>query len=124
MDLANTTSKLHTILDDLICKHKDNEYVYGRLINYVENLLPIALNNATEINKQREARRTILSANQDEFTSRFLQKNHYFYSPPTELFLHYDGFHFVIRNEDDIYHQVLSTISYEKCLQDWRHKVN
>ena len=119
-----TTNKLHTIIDDLIIKHKDNEYVYGRLVNYIENLLPVALHNATEINKQREARRTILSANQDEFTARFLQKNHYFYSPPTELFLHYDGFHFVIRNEDDIYHQILSTISYEKCLLDWRHKVN
>ena len=122
MDL--TINKLHTIIDDLITKHKDNDYVYGRLVNYIENLLPVALDNATEINKQREARRTILSANQDEFTSRFLQKNHYFYSQPTELFLHYDGFHFVIRDEDDIYHQILSTISYEKCLLDWRHKVN
>jgi len=124
MDLSIITNKLHTTIDDLISKHKDNEYVYGRLVNYIENLLPVALDNATEINKQREARRTILSANQDEFTSRFLQKNHYFYSPPTELFLHYDGFHFVIRDEDDIYHQILSTISYEKCLLDWRHKVN
>jgi len=123
MDL-DTTNKLHTIIDDLITKHKNNEYVYGRLHNYIEYLLPVALDNATELNKQREARRTTLSANQDEFTKRFLQKNNYYYSPPTELFLHYDGLHFVIHSEDDIYHQVLSMISSEKCLRDWRHKVN
>jgi hypothetical protein len=121
MDLATV---LHTKLDDLIAKHKDNDYVYGRLVNYIENLLPVALDNATEINKQREARRNILSANKDEFTTRFLQKNNYYYSPPTELFLKYDGLHFVIQNEDDIYHQVLSMISSEKCLREWRYKVN
>ena len=72
MELDNTTSKLHNTLDNLINKHKDNEYVFGRLVNYIENLLPTALDNATELNKKREARRTILSANQDEFTVRFL----------------------------------------------------
>ena len=126
MDLATTTTEqnLHQIIDDLISKHKDNEYVYGRLVNYIENLLPVALDNAVELNKQREARRNTLCANRDEFTTRFLQKNNYYYSPSTELFLHYDGLHFVIRDEDDIYHQVLSMISSEKCLSDWRNKVN
>ena len=124
MDLDTTTQKLHSVIDHLIAKHKDNDYVFGRLVNYIENLLPVALDNATELNKQRETRRNTLSANRDEFTTRFLQKNNYYYSPPTELFLHYDGLHFVIQSEDDIYHQVLSMISSEKCLRDWRHKVN
>jgi hypothetical protein len=126
MDLVNITieQNLHKTIDDLISKHKDNHYVYGRLVNYIENLLPLALDNAVELNKQREARRNMLSANKDEFTARFLQKNNYYYSPSTELFLHYDGLHFVIRDEDDIYHQVLSMISSEKCLSDWRNKVN
>ena len=124
MDLDTTAINLHVTLDNLIAKHKSNEYVYGRLVNYIENLLPVALDNATSLNIQREARRNTLSANRDEFTTRFLQKNNYYYSPPTELFLHYDGLHFVIRKEDDIYHQILSTITSEKCLRDWRHKVN
>jgi hypothetical protein len=124
MDLVNTISKLHSTIDDLIAKHQPNDYVFGRLVNYIQNLLPGALDNATELNKQRETRRNILSANQDEFTARFLKRNNYFYSPPTELFLHYDGLHFVLRNEDDIYHQIQSTISSEKCLREWRHKVN
>jgi hypothetical protein len=108
----------------MIEKYKDNEYVFGRLVNYIENLLPTALENATETQKHREERRTQLSANRDEFTSRFLLKNRYFYSQQTELFLHYDGLHFVIHSEDDIQHQILSTISSEFCLREWKHKVN
>ena len=116
--------KMHANLDKMIEKYSNNEYVYGRLINYMENLLPTALENAIDVQKQREERRNQLTANRDEFTLRFLQKNRYFYSQQTELFLHYDGLHFVIHSEDDIQHQILSTISSEKCLREWKHKVN
>jgi hypothetical protein len=119
-----TTLNLHVLLDALIEKYQNNEYVYGRLVNYIENLLPTALENDTALQKQREERRIQLSANRDEFTTRFLKKNSYYYSAQTELFLHYDGLHFVIHSEDDIQHQILTTISSEKCLRDWKHKVN
>ena len=117
-------AKLHHQLQNMIEKYNNNEYVFGRLTNYIENLLPTALENATELQKQREDRRIQLSANRDEFTIRFLEKNRYFYSIQTELFLHYDGLHFVIHSEDDIQHQILSTISSEQCLREWKHKVN
>ena len=117
-------TNLHNNLDKMIEKYSNNEYVFGRLVNYIEHLLPTALENAAELQKQREDRRNQLSANRDEFTTRFLEKNRYFYSIQTELFLHYDGLHFVIHSEDDIQHQILSTISSEQCLREWKHKVN
>jgi hypothetical protein len=115
---------MHANLDKMIEKYSNNTYVFGRLMNYLEHLLPTALENAIELQKQREERRIQLSANRDEFTLRFFEKNNYFYSSQTELFLHYDGLHFVIHSEDDIQHQILSTISSEKCLREWKHKVN
>jgi hypothetical protein len=120
----NEHDNMHNNLTNLIEKYKTNEYVFGRLINYMENLLPVALENAAETHKQREERRIQLSENRDEFTARFLQKNKYFYSSQTELFLHYDGLHFVVHSEDDIQHQILSTITNEKCLREWKHKIN
>ena len=117
-------TKLHLGLDELIQKHQDNDYVYGRLVNYMEHFLPLALQNAVELHKQREERKTQLTTDRDEFTTRFLHKNNYFYSPQTELFLKYDGLHFGIYNEDDIQHQILTTISAEKCLRAWKHKIN
>ena len=121
---AMHVTAMHANLDKMIEKYSTNEYVFGRLMNHMENLLPTALENATELQKQREERRIQLSANRDEFTGRFLEKNRYFYSSQTELFLHYDGLHFVIHNEDDIQHEILSTISSEQCLREWKHKIN
>lgn len=116
--------ELHDKLEIMTEKYKDNEYVYGRLLNYIHNLLPTALETEVIKQKQRNERFSQLNADKDEFTCRFLKTNNYFYSIPTELFLHYDGLHFVLQNEDDIHHQILSTISSEKCLRDWKHKVN
>ena len=68
---------MHANLDKMIDKYSNNEYVFGRLVNYMENLLPTALENAMELLKQREERRIQLSANRDEFTLRFFEKNNY-----------------------------------------------
>jgi len=115
---------LHRLLDGLIEKYGNNEYVFGRLCNYMEKLLPVALDNAVIIYKQRDDRKKQLTCDKDEFTSRFLQKNNYFYSSQSELFLHYDGLHFKVYSEDDIQHQILTTITNEQNLMDWKHKTN
>jgi hypothetical protein len=115
--------KVHQIIDNLNEKYKDNEYVSGRLINYIENLLPAALESDALTYKQREERKKQLMTFKDDFTTRFLHKNNYFYSPQTELFLMYDGTHFIIYSEDDITHQILTTITSEQSLRVWKHKI-
>jgi hypothetical protein len=121
---ATSNDNLHHILNILIEKHEKNDYVYSRLCNYIEKLLPIALENSVIISKQRETRKKQLTYDHDEFTNRFIQKNNYFYSSQSEYFLHYDGLHFNLFNEDDIHHQVLSTITNEQNLMDWKYKTN
>jgi hypothetical protein len=117
-------ANLHQLLETLIQKYEPNDYVYGRLTNYMEKLLPVALENSALIYKQRDERKKQLTTDKDEFTNRFLQKNNYFYSTQSELFLHYDGLHFKIYSEDDIQHQILTTITSEQHLMDWKHKTN
>ena len=114
---------MHQIIDDLIQKYKENDYVSSRLVNYIENLLPAALESDALIHRQREERKKQLLSFKDEFTTRFLHKNKYFYSSQTELFLMYDGMHFVIYSEDDIQHQILTTITSEQSLKVWKHKI-
>ena len=115
--------KIHQTIDNLNEKYKDNEYVNGRLVNYIENLLPAALESDALTYKQREERKKQLMTFKDDFTTRFLHKNNYFYSAQTELFLMYDGTHFIIYSEDDITHQILSTITSEQSLRVWKHKI-
>lgn len=123
--MSNNLQKinLHQILDTYIDKYKDNEYVLGRITNYVENLLPSALENDELINKQREERKKHLTTNREEFTSRFMHKNKYYYCSQTELFLLYDGIHFNIYSEDNIQHQILTMITSEQNLMVWKHKI-
>ena len=116
--------KLHDMLDTLIMEYCDNDYVEWRLCNYIENLLPSALENAEKTHQQREERKQNLTDFRNEFTERFMHKNNYFYSPPKDLFLHYDGTHFVIYKENDIQHQILTTITQEQSLRPWKHKIN
>ncbi len=86
--MADAVSKLHEILDDLIKKYKDNEYVSARLSNYIEKTLPGLLEYNVIIQKQRTDKKRQLTNDHEEFISRFLNKNEYFYSSYSELFLY------------------------------------
>ena len=90
---------------------------------YIENILPAALENDDVLHKQREERKQKLINNRDEFTTRFLNINKYFYAVQAELFLLYDGTHFNMYSEDNIQHQIMSTITNEQNLMDWKRKI-
>ena len=117
-------TQLHAALDTLIDKYAANEYITGRLANYVENLLPASLDHAEKTQNEREKRKQELSSNSDGFIERFLLKNRYYYCSQNELFMVYDGQHFSAHSEDDIQHNILSQItSAEHQLRPWKHKI-
>ena len=115
---------LQVILNSMIEKYKNNNYIQGRINYYIEQFLPAALENDEVAHTQREIRKQQLTEYRDEFTSCFLHKNKYYYASQTELFLKYDGIHFNIYSEDNIQHQILTTISNEKNLMPWKRKIN
>ena len=89
--------KLYNSINMLIEKYKENEYITGRIFNYIGNLLPVFLENDEKIQKQREERKQQLITDRDEFTERFMHKNNYFYCAHSELFIIYNGLHYVYR---------------------------
>ena len=115
--------QLHNSLDYLLEKYKDNDYISGRIINYMEHILPVSLENDEQTRKDREERKKNLELERDDFTSRFLHLNKYFYTSQTELFLLYDGLHFNLYSEDNIQHQILTSITNEKNLMIWKRKI-
>jgi hypothetical protein len=114
---------LHTTLAGMIEQYSGNEYIMGRLCNYVETVLPAALKNWEKTHQQREERKQQLTSDRNEFTERFMHKSNCFYTPQNELFVRYDGHHFSAYSEDDIQHQILTTITAEKSLVAWKHKI-
>ena len=65
-----------------------------------------------------------MNKNRNEFIERFMYKKKYYYCPVNKLYLHYDGIHFIGHGEDDIQHEILSTITKEGDLTAWKHKIN
>lgn len=114
---------LYDKIDNLLEKYNDNEYITYRIYNYIEKLLPAMLENEVKTQAKRKERKKQLSDVRDEFIERFMHKNNYFYSPHCELFLTYDGRHFQGYSEDNIQHQILTTITSEQSLIPWKHKI-
>ena len=122
--MANMNTILHEKLDELVEKYSDNEYVYGRLVNYMENVLPTYLDTALKTQTERKKRKSDLNNASEEFKNTFMLKNSFFFSPNNELFMNYDGTHFLGYSEDDIQHLILTQITANNTLRPWKHKIN
>lgn len=112
----------YKVINELFDKYKDDNYMYQKLNNYICNQLNGIFENINEQHNQRVIRMTELTSEQDNFIQTFLNNNQYFYSSSTDNFFYYDGLHYQLYNEDDILHQVLSTISRGGSLMSWKQK--
>ena len=115
--------ELYSKIDSLLEKYKNNEYILSKLNNFIVNILPFTLESYNKNQIERENRKNKLIVEKDEFTERFLLKNLCSYCSHNELFILYDGLHFNGYSEDDIQHQILTTITNEKNLIDWKFKI-
>lgn len=117
-------SQLHQIVTNLIETYKDDEYIIGRLRNYMQFILPATLENAAILFKQRDERKKLLHYECEDFIRRFLHTHRYSYCPQTELYMTYENGHFSVYHEDDITHKLLSAISNStQNLAEWKQRV-
>ena len=119
----NTTEfKCSEILKDLICKYKNDEYMSQRIYNHIVNYLPNTLENEFKNHEKRVIRNNFLTNEQQVFIQVFLSKNKYFYLTNNNFFYEYDGEKYLIVKEDDVIHKLLSTISKDRVLLQWKYK--
>ena len=100
-------------------KYEDNEYMLQRLINHVTSL-PNTLETELANHEKRIVRQNFLSTEQQLFIQVFLSKNRYFYM--NNCFYEYDGKQYTIVKEDDIIHNLLSSVSKDRTLLEWKYK--
>ncbi len=124
-EIVNTNSLMISKLDELIQKYEDNPNIYSKLQNYILNQLPEILSNLNNANKAREERKDMLNKESMIFISNYLEKNKYYYNTSTELFFVYNNDKFSLCKEDDILHNILTSISgyQNKMLIDWKYKI-
>ena len=109
-------------IEELFKKYENNDYMLQRIHNHVVNYLPSVLDNELKNHEKRITRNMYLTNEQQIFIQVFLSKNQYYYLPNNGCFYHYDGKNYFTITEDDIQHELLTTISKDKTLMQWKHK--
>ena len=110
-------------ISELFNKYKGNEYMTNRIHNHIMHILP----NTLEIERNNFIDRTnrinTLLADQEVFVRVFLSKNKYYYLHSTNCFYEYkDDFKYKVVKEDDIHHKLLSNITEDRKIVEWKHK--
>jgi len=116
-------TELHTKIDELMRQYQDDEYIMNRLRTYILNHLPSYLSTAHVTHEERNKRKQNLSVTGDKFIEEFHAENNYYYCSKQELFVKYDGLHFKQVSEDDVQHQILTTLTKKVELHAWKHKL-
>jgi len=106
----------------LIEKYENNEYMTQRIHNHIVNYLPNTLENESKNYEKRLNRNNYLISEQQIFIQVFLSKNQYYYLPSNNFFYEYNGNNYFIVKEDDVIHKLLSSISKDRILMQWKHK--
>jgi hypothetical protein len=109
------------IIVELFMKYKENPYMKNRLESHLINL-PNMLEQENKKYDERVSRINELSLEQENFFKVFLSKYPYYYMPYNNIYYEYDGKTYKIIKEDDIHHHLLSTITDEGKLIQWKHK--
>jgi hypothetical protein len=117
----NKISMFHQMIDDLILQYHDNSYCLQRLETHLANL-PSSLEIEHKKNIERIEKQSELTNELEKFCKIFLLNNQYFYNAYNESFYEYDGKYYKLINADEIHHKLLSTITNEEKLLQWKYK--
>ena len=109
-------------ITELFNKYENNEYIKQRIHAHIVNYLPNTLDNENKNYEKRLNRNNFLTNEQQTFIQIFLSKNQYFYLHNNNCFYEYNGKNYLIVKEDDIIHKLLSSISKDRVLLEWKHK--
>jgi hypothetical protein len=121
-NVIDVYSKCINVMTDQIDKYKNNEYMLQRIYSHIVLYLPTTLGNEFQNHEKRVNRTNYLINEQQTFIQVFLSNNKYFYLPNNNFYYEYDGERYFIVKEDDIIHKLLSTISNDRVLLEWKHK--
>lgn len=116
-------TKYADALITLFNKYKDDQYMLAKMDNLVTHQLQVMLENIDKSRAEREQRIEELTQEQDQFINTFFSKYRYFYVQSADHFFLYDGVHYNHVSEDEVLHNILSSISRDRsCLMTWKYK--
>jgi hypothetical protein len=122
LDKQNLIDNCIQKITDICNKYENNPYMLQRINNHIINYLPNTLDNELKNFEKRVSRNNFLISEKEMFIQIFLSKNQYYYLSNSNYFYEYDGKNYNIVKEDDIIHNLLSNISKDRVLLQWKHR--
>ena len=113
------------IVRGLYQKYEDDEYLKTKLTTHIKTTLPTLLQQKCDERNMREERRKTLEETSDEFIREFIDSSAYYYNPSIDLFFVYQHNTYKIINEDEIEHDIRTTITDQQNseLSIWKYKI-
>ncbi len=117
--------ELVSIVRELFDKYIDDDFTRNNLVTHIKTTLPSILHHKCEIRIQREERRKTLEESSNEFMREYINSSSYYYNPNIDLFFVYQNNTYKIINEDEIEHDIRTTITDQKNpeLSIWKYKI-
>jgi len=110
------------LIQSLYSKYENHPYMFQRLKHHLQNILPTSLETEFKNYEKRIERQILLSNEQKIFIQVFLSKNRYYYLPNNNCFYEYANNTFASVKEDHIQHKLLTNISKDGVLIQWKYK--
>lgn len=114
--------KCFSTIVKLFDKYKTDDYMLQRLNNHINLYLSNTLENEYKNHEKRQNMNAHLNEEQEIFMQIFLSNYNYYFLPNNLFFYEYNGIDYYIVKEDDIIHKLLSTISKDRTLLQWKYK--
>ena len=117
--------ELVDIVRGLYQKYVDDDYLKTKLITHIKTTLPNMIQQKCDERMMREERRKTLEETSDEFIREFINSSAYYYNPSIDLFFVYQHNTYKIINEDEIEHDIRTTITDQQNseLSIWKYKI-
>ena len=124
-DPITECEELVTIVKELYCKYLEDDYARTTLVSHIKNNLPSLLQQKCDARVQREERRKTLEETSEEFIREFINSSSYYYNQNIDLFFVYHNNTYKIINEDEIEHEIRTTITDQQNaeLSTWKYKI-
>lgn len=121
-NMKNIMENCFSTITKLFDKYKEDAYMLQRLNNHINLYLSNTLENECKNHEKRQNMNAHLNEEQIIFTQIFLSNHNYYYLSNNNLFYEYNGLDYYIVKEDDIVHKLLSSISKDRTLLQWKYK--
>lgn len=111
-------------IEGLFSLYDNDLYMTSKIHHYINIQLPTLLENMKSIREKNLLRTEEHTIEQQAFMNDYLSKRNYYYNPATEIYYIYDGLHYSEISEDNILHDIVSSISKMRNpkLMNWKHK--